>query len=274
MTAPSRPVALGARIAPPSAFGGLRVHRMIERNFTLFRHNWTVLLSGFVEPIFYLFAIGVGVGELVGEITLPDGSTVEYAKFVAPALLGASAMNGAIAESTFNMFFKLHYGKVYDAILATPMQPRDIAGGELAWSLFRGGLYAIGFMVVVAVFGLADSWWAVLAVPAALLIGLAFGALGMMATTFMQSWQDFDKVQMVVLPLFLFSATFYPLEVYPPALQAITRLSPLFHGVEVIRALTLGVFDWTIVVHVGVLVGLGALGLVVTSRRIGKLLLD
>ena len=182
-------------------------------------------------------------------------------------------MNGAIFESTFNIFFKLRYGKVYDAILATPMLPRHIAVGEIAWSLGRGALYASAFLIVMAVAGYADSAWAVAAVPAATLIGFAFGAVGMAATTFMKSWQDFDLVNMVTLPLFLFSGTFYPLDVYPDIFQVLTKFSPLYHGVELIRALTLGAFDYTLIGHIGFLLAMGAIGVAIVSRRLNKLLL-
>jgi lipooligosaccharide transport system permease protein len=178
-----------------------------------------------------------------------------------------------VFESTFNIFFKLKWGKVYDAMLATPLRPIDIAAGEIGYSLLRGGIYAVGFMVVMVAFGLAQSWWAIMAIPAALLIGFAFAAMGMAATTYMRSWQDFDLVQLVTLPLFLFSATFYPLDVYPEAIQMITRVSPLYHGVELIRAFTLGSFDWTLLGHAAFLVVMGAVGLMVAGRRLEGLLL-
>ena len=246
---------------------------MLERSFLVYKRIWLVIFSGFFEPVFYLFSIGVGIGKLVGDVPGPGGQAVEYAAFVAPALLGASAMNGAIYESTFNIFFKLRYGKVYDAILSTPMQPRHIAIGEIAWSLGRGLLYAVAFLVVITAFGYVESAWAVMAIPAAVLIGFAFAAVGMTATTFMKSWQDFDLINMVTLPLFLFSGTFYPLSVYPEAFQVITRFSPLYHGVELIRALTLGSFDWSIAGHVAFLVVMGLIGVAITARRLDKLLL-
>lgn len=246
---------------------------MLERNFLVYRRFWLIVFSGFFEPIFYLFSIGIGLGALVGDVNGPDGEPVAYAAFVAPALLGASAMNGAIFESTFNIFFKLRYGKIYDAILATPMLPRHIAIGEITWSLGRGALYATAFLVVITVAGYAHSAWAVMAIPAAVLIGFAFAAVGMAATTFMKSWQDFDLVNMVTLPLFLFSGTFYPLDVYPDVFKILTKFSPLYHGVELIRALTLGVFDISLVGHIGFLLGMGAVGVAITSRRLDKLLL-
>ncbi len=134
-------------------------------------------------------------------------------------------------------------------------------------------LYAIGFMVVMALMGLITSPLALAAIPAAVLIGFSFGAAGMAATTYMRSWQDFDLVSLVTLPLFLFSATFYPLSVYPPVLQTVARLSPLYHGVELIRGLTLAQPDITMVGHVAFLLGLGTIGAFVTSRRLGTLLL-
>ena len=245
---------------------------MLERSFLVYRRIWILIFSGFFEPVFYLFSIGIGIGKLVGDVTV-NGQQIEYAAFVAPALLGASAMNGAIYESTFNIFFKLRYGKVYDAILATPMEPRHIAIGEIAWSLGRGLMYAVAFLVVITGFGYVESAWAVMAVPAAVLIGFAFAAVGMTATTFMKSWQDFDLVNMVTLPLFLFSGTFYPLDVYPDVFQVLTKFSPLYHGVELIRALTLGAFDISIVGHIAFLLVIGSVGVFIVSKRLNKLLL-
>ena len=264
---------LTQRTIPMSALTGFRAHRVLERNVMVYRRLWKVFVSGFAEPVFYLLSIGIGVGALVGDITLPDGRLVTYTAFVAPALLGASAMNGAIYESTFNIFFKLKYGKVYDAMLATPLRPVDIAVGEISWSLIRGGAYAIGFILVMLGFGLVESWWAILAIPAALLIGLAFGSVGMAATSFMRSWQDFDMVQLVSLPLFLFSATFYPLDVYPEVIQQFTRISPLYHGVELIRGFTVGTLDWSMLGHAGFLLTMAAIGMTIAARRLEKLLL-
>ncbi|MDH3307940.1 MAG: ABC transporter permease, partial [Acidimicrobiia bacterium] len=192
---------------------------------------------------------------------------------VAPALLAASAMNGAVFESTMNIFFKLKYGRIYDAILTTPVGVNDIAIGEIGWSLIRGAIYAVGFLMVMLAMGLMPSLWGLMALPAALLIGFAFGAIGMATTTFMRSWQDFDYVTLATMPLFLFSATFYPLDVYPTVLQYVVRISPLYHGVELIRALTLGSFDMTLIGHVGYLVALGLIGVAIAGRRLESLLL-
>ncbi|MGH2393718.1 MAG: ABC transporter permease [Candidatus Limnocylindria bacterium] len=259
-----------------SAFliGSRRSLRLIERNLFVYRHGWLVILSGFFEPLFYLLGIGFGLGALVGSISGPGGQEIPYQLFVAPALLASASMNGAINESTFNFFFKLNYNKTFTSILSTPLSAGDIAVGELAWALIRGGLYAVGFMVVMVVFGLVVSPWVVLAVPAALLVGFAFGAVGMAATSFMKTWQDFDLIQLVVLPLFLFSATFFPIETYPDALRVIVQLTPLYQGVDLVRSLTIGVISPILLFHVLYLVAMGAIGLAVVSRRLDKLLLQ
>lgn len=261
------------RVAPPIGIGGRRAGRLIERNAMVYRRTWIVIVSGFFEPLFYLLALGFGLGRIVGDVPGPDGTPVPYAVFVAPALLAASAMNGAVFDSTINVFFKLVYGRTYDAMLTTPLGVDDVAVGEIAWALIRGTLYATGFMAVMLLFGLVRSPWAVLVIPAAMLIGWAFAAVGMAATTFMRSWQDFDLVQLVVLPLFLFSATFYPITAYPEALQVVVRLSPLYQGVDLVRALTTGAVGPLSLVHVAYLVVMGLIGLAIASRRLGRLLL-
>jgi lipooligosaccharide transport system permease protein len=253
--------------------GSRRARFLVERNVYVYRHTWIVLLSGFFEPLFYLGSIGFGLGALVGAVNGPGGQPISYQLFVAPALLGSAAMNGAIAEGTFNFFFKLRYNKTFDSILATPLSPGDVAVGELVWALIRGGIYAVAFLVVMAVLGLIVSPWVLLAVPGALLIGFAFGAVGMAATSFMRTWQDFDLIQLVILPLFLFSGTFYPLDAYPETLRIVVQLTPLYQGVDLLRSLVVGHIEWSLLIHVVYLVAMGIAGLVLVSRRLDKLLL-
>ena len=263
--APYRSQVLALRTTPPLLLG--RAARLVERNAMANRRSWMIFVSGLFEPVFYLFAMGVGVAALVGEVAGPDGELVAYGVFVAPALLAVSAMNGGAYESTFNVFAKLKWGRVYDAILATPMTPRDVAVGELSWALLRGSVYAVGFLLVTWLAGLVVSPWALLALPAAMLIGFTFAGLGLAATSFMRSWQDFDLVQLVLLPMLLFSATFFPLEVYPEQVRWVVLISPLYHGVEVVRGLMLGALSWTLLLHAAVLLVLGSLGLAVAIRR-------
>lgn len=263
-----------ARITPPLPLvGSRRAGRLVERNAIYYRRNWIVLLTGFFEPVFYLFGIGYGLGSLVPGVVGPDGREISYGLFVAPALLASSAMNGAIYDSTFNVFFKLRYAKLYDAVLSTPLGVGDVALGEVTWALIRGTIYSLGFVVVMVAFGLVASPWAVLALPAAMLIGFAFAAVGMAATTFMRQWTDFDFIAMVTLPLFLFSATFYPIAAYPEPLQLIVQLTPLYHGVDLIRSLTTGAPGPAVLVHVVYLVAMGLIGLGIVARRLDRLLL-
>jgi lipooligosaccharide transport system permease protein len=182
-------------------------------------------------------------------------------------------MNGAITEATLNFFFKLRYQKTFDAILSTPLSVADIALGEMGWGLIRGGLYTIGFIGVMVVLGIGVSPWLLLTMPAALLISFGFGAVGMAATSFMRSWQDFDLVQLVILPLFLFSGTFYPVETYPEALRVVVQLTPLYQGVDLLRSLAVGVVGPEALFHVAYLLLMGIGGLFVVSRRLDRLLL-
>ena len=261
------------RLTPLFALGNLRAWRIIERNMLVYSHTWMVLLSGFFEPFFYLLSIGFGLGRLVGDVAGPGGQAIPYALFVAPALLAASSMNGAITESTFNFFFKLNYDKTFASILTTPMAPADISLGELAWALIRGALYTIGFMAVMVVFGLVRSPLVLLTLPGSLLIGFAFAAVGMAATSFMRTWQDFDLIQLVILPMFLFSGTFFPLDNFPEGVRVFIQLTPLYQGVDLLRTLSVGVVGPDTLVHVAYLTVMGLIGLAVVSRRLDKLLL-
>ena len=265
-------LAAAVRVLPIN-LGSRRAALLIERNLYIYRRGWLVIFSGFFEPLFYLLSIGIGIGGIVREVPGPDGTPIPYALFVAPALLATASMNGAIAESTFNVFFKLNYQKTYDAVLATPLGPGDVALGEIGWAVIRSSLYAIGFVVVIAVLGLAKSPWVVLTIPAATLLAFGFAAVGMAATTFMRTWQDFDLIQLVVLPLFLFSGTFYPITAYPPALQLFVQLTPLYQGVHIIRSLTIGALDPSLVFNVAYLAVMGVAGLAIVERRLDRLLL-
>lgn len=245
---------------------------LLYRNYLAYRRAWYIFLTGFLEPVFYLFSIGVGVGQLVTGFEF-NGREIPYAEFVAPGMLATSAMNGAVLDATFNFFFKLKYNKLFDQLLATPLTTADIARGELSWSLARGGIYSAGFLVVMLAMGLVSSWWALLAVPASLLIGLCFGAVGMALTTYMRSWQDFEWVNLAMMPMFLFSATFFPLSAYPTGVAWVVEATPLYRGVVLCRELTTGTVSWGSAVSVVYLVAFGAVGLALVRRRLDALLL-
>ncbi len=246
---------------------------VIERNVFAYRRLWGIFLTGFAEPIFYLASIGIGVGALVGTVKGPGGQMVPYDQFVAPGLLAAAAANGSVFDTTFNFFFKYKYAGTFNAMLATPLGPMDIALGELGWALIRGTIYAGAFLVFMVILGLVSSPWAILCLPTAMLIGFAFGGAGMAATTYMRSFVDFDYVNLVILPLFLFSGIFFPMSQYPIALQWIVRCTPLYQGVALERALAFGELSWSLLGHAAYLAVMGVGGLWVASRRL-KLLLQ
>lgn len=257
-------------MATLDAVGATRI--LLYRNYLSYRAGWYIFLSGFLEPVFYLFSIGVGVGQLIDTFEF-NGQQVEYAAFVAPAMLAASAMNGALLDSTFNFFFKLKFTKLYDQILATPMTTTDVARGEIAWSLLRGGVYSAGFLVVMAAMGLIDSWWAVLALPATLLVGFGFAGACMALTTYMRSWQDFEYITLGTIPMFLFSATFFPVTAFPEALRWVVELTPLYRAVVLCRELTTGALSYGSLFSVAYLLAMGVGGLLVVRRRLDSLLL-
>ena len=245
---------------------------LVQRNYIVYKAAWKLFLTGFLEPVFYLLSIGIGVGALIDTFEF-NGQTIPYAEFVAPGMLAASAFNGALIDSTYNVFFKLKYDKLYDQMLATPLSTSDIARGEIAWGQLRGGTYSAAFLLVMLAMGLISSWWALLALPAVLLIGFAFSAVCMALTTWMKSWQDFDKITLAQLPLFLFSATFFPLTAFPGWLQWVVECTPLYRGVVLCRELTTGAVTWASAVSVVYLVVMGLIGLAVVRRRLDKLLL-
>ena len=247
--------------------------RLIERHARAYRRAWLVFISGIFEPLFYLLSVGLGLGVLVGKVAGPGGQLIPYREFVAPGLLAVSSMNGAMYDSTFNVFFRLKYAKLYDSALATPMRSGDVALGEIGWALIRGGFYAVAFMLVMLAMGLVHSAWAILAVPTALLIGFAFAAAGMAATTYFRSWQHFEFVTLATLPMFLFSTTFYPLSVYPRGIQLVVDVTPLYQGIALLRGLTLGYVNPGLLWHVLYLAVMGLAGLALASRRLSRLLL-
>lgn len=247
---------------------------VIGRGFRVIRTaNWGVVATGFFEPVFYLLAMGVGMGSLVGTVPGPDGQPISYAMYIAPALLATSAMNGAVYDSVNNVFFKMRYSKLYEGMLATSLGPMDVALGEIFMALFRGFLYAVGFLGVLALMGLVTSWWALAMIPVAVLIALGFASIGMAVTSFMKSFQQLDIVPMVLLPMFLFSATLYPITVYPEIIQWLVRAMPLWHGVELMRQLSVGYVDAGTGGHALYFVVLSVLGIVAVTLRLRKLFL-
>jgi lipooligosaccharide transport system permease protein len=255
------------------SFSGARGLRLIERHARFYRRMWLVVAAGAAEPLFYLLSVGVGIGGLIGNVTGPGGQPVPYREFVAPGLLAVSALNGALNDSTFNIYGRLKFDKLYDAVLTTPLGARDVAFAEIGWAVLRGMIYSVSFLIVMAAMGLIASPWAILALSGAALISFATAAIGVYLTTYMKSWQDFDYVMLVAVPMFLFSGTFYPLSVYPHVIGVIVEWSPLYQGVVIIRDLVLGLPSPDLAWRAAYLIALGAGGLALAGQRIAKLLL-
>jgi lipooligosaccharide transport system permease protein len=248
-----------------------RARMLVQRNFMSARtSSWIVIVSGFIEPVFYLFAFGYGIGGLIGTVDV-DGKLVEYAAFVAPALLATSAMNGALYDSTWNVFFKMHFGKTYQAILSTSLGTLDVALGEIGWALLRGLAYAIGFMAVMAPLGLVVTPWAILAVPAAVLVAFGFAAIGMGITTYVRSFHEMNWINFFLLPMFLFSGTFYPITVFPVWLQNVIQAFPLWQAVDLIRSLMLGDIRIQLLGNIAYFLVMVGFGLALTTRRLTAL---
>jgi len=262
---------LPLRILPSQIVKARRPQRMLERMWVVNRAGaWTVLVTGFFEPLFYLVSIRIGFGGLIGDIQYA-GRTIPYADFVAPALFAAAAMNGSVYEAT-NIFFRLKYDHVYESVLATPMTSGDVALGEMLYATIRGALYSVAFLATMWALGMTGSTWAIAMLGVGVLISFSFSAIATAGVTYMRSYADFDYIPSIMLPLFLFSGTFYPVSAYGNWAW-LAQLSPLYHGVVVARGLNLGVWSWTYIPHLGVLVAMALVGVTVTSRRIDTLLL-
>jgi lipooligosaccharide transport system permease protein len=252
---------------------GRRAASVAERNVACLRSMyWVVLLSGFLEPVLYLFSIGVGVGGLIGDLPLADGRLVSYASFVAPAMLASAAMTGALSETTFNFFGKMKFMRLYEGMLATPIRPIEIALGELGWAMVRGLLYSAAFLAIMVALDLTTPLRALAMLPAAVLVGFAFGALGMTVSTLIRSWQEFDLIASAQFALFLFSGTFVPATSYPAAVRWLIEVTPLYRSVDLTRALSLGLVGWLQAVDVLYLLAMFAIGLAIAGRRMGRML--
>lgn len=274
MTEVSAPTRTGGRGGVRALYAG-NARAVVGRGLLATRStNWIIVLTGVFEPIFYLLALGIGLGSYIGGVEDARGDTIPYAAFIAPALLAVSAMNGAIYDSTWNVFFKMHFGKLYQGMLATSLGPLDVALGEISLALLRGAAYGTTFLLVMQALGLNLSWTALLALPAILVIAFGFASLGMAITSYLKTFQQMDWVQFVLLPMFLFSATFYPITVYPEPIQWVVQAFPLWHGVELVRGLTTGALTWGMLGHLAYYLVMIAVGLAFTTRRLRALFLD
>ena len=211
--------------------------RMWSRNTTLFRKGWKrFVLPNFLEPILYLLSFGFGLGLYVGSQILG----VEYVDFIAPGLAATSAMYGAVFELTYNVYVKLQFGHVYDAVITTPLEAEDAAAGEILWGLTRSFLYGSAFVLVMVALGHTHSWTTVFAFVALPLVGLAVGLVALIYTCLVPVIDLFTYFfNLFIIPMFLFSGVFFPIDSLPVWAQTAAWFTPLHHGVELSRSLIL-----------------------------------
>jgi len=219
--------------------------RVWQRNWLVYRRLWHRSLAfGFLQPVLFLTAMGIGIGALLTPASLEAFGGVEYIHWLGPGLLAAMAMQTATFESTYPIMNKIMWGRNYEAMLSTPVGIRSIVFGELGWTAFRIGSLAAVFLLVLTLFGIVRSPMALLAVPVAILVGVAFSACLIAFTATQKNDVGFSAIfRFVVNPLFLFSGTFFPLAQLPDAAQAVAWATPLFHGVELIRGSILDQLD-------------------------------
>jgi lipooligosaccharide transport system permease protein len=247
--------------------------RVWQRNWLVYRHLWHRSIAfGFLQPVLFLTAMGIGIGALLSTQDLEAFGGFSYIEWLGPGLLAAMAMNTATFESTFPIMRKIMWGRNYEAMLSTPLTTRSLVVGETLWVAFRIGTLAVAFLIVMAVFGIPRSPTALLAIPVTMLIGVCFSTCLFAFTTTQRNDVGFSAIfRFVINPLFLFSGTFFPLTNLPEAIQWIAWLTPLFHGVELVRGLILGTLDWaTAPIHLGYLLVMLAIGLFLADRLLQR----
>ena len=247
--------------------------RVWQRNWLVYRRLWHRSLAfGFLQPVLFLTAMGIGIGALLTPQSLEAFGGVPYIDWLGPGLLAAMAMQTATFESTYPIMNKIMWGRNYEAILSTPVGIRSIVGGELAWTAFRIGSLAAVFLVVLTIFGIPRSPAAILAVPFAVLVGVAFSACLIAFTATQKNDVGFSAIfRFVINPLFLFSGTFFPLTNLPEPLRGVAWATPLFHGVELIRGSILGQLDpVTAPLHLVYLLVMLAVGTLFAERTLTR----
>jgi len=247
--------------------------RVWQRNFLVYKRLWHRSIAfGFLQPVLFLTAMGIGVGALMSNQDLAAFGGVPYIDWLGPGLLSAMAMQTATFESTYPIMNKIMWGRNYEAMLSTPLTTRNIIIGELFWVAFRIGTLATVFLVVLTLFGIVRSPLAILAVPVAVLVGTAFSSCLIAFTTTQRNDVGFSAIfRFVINPLFLFSGTFFPLSNLPDQVEWVAWLTPLFHGVQLIRGLVLGSLDWVAVpIHLGYLLAMLAIGVLLADRNLRR----
>ncbi len=211
--------------------------RVWRRNALVFSKVWRgALLPQFLDPLFYLVALGFGLGTYVATV-----NGIPYKDFIAPGLIASAAMWAASFETTYNVYLKMNENRLYDAILATPVEIQDLAAGDIAWGATRSAIYGTSFLAIVTAFGLVDSWWALTIPAAAFLGGLCFSVLGYTFTSLIPKIDLYSYYfTLGITPMFLFSGIFFPFERLPGWVEVAAWFTPLYHLVEVTRGLATG----------------------------------
>jgi lipooligosaccharide transport system permease protein len=268
--------AQGARVSTPdpsTVSGWSTMARVLEHRALQYRRTFRASIFGsFGIPVLFLTAMGLGLGGYVDRSADAALHGLTYLQFLAPGLLAATVMQTGSFEATFPILGGLQWNKIFHAMFSTPIRPADIVYGNVAWIAFRLSLVGGVFALAIVLFGANESALVVLAVPSAVLTGLAF-ATPIMAFTATQRTPDrFATIfRFGVTPLFLFSGTFFPIESLPSYLQPVAWLSPLWHGVELCRMLMLGTITETPLlglIHAPVLVTIAVLGVAVAMRTV------
>ena len=249
------------------------VGRVIEHRALQYRRTFRAsLFSSFGIPALFLTAMGLGLGGYVDQNPDPSLAGLTYLQFLAPGLLAATVMQTGSFEAAFPILGGLQWNKIFHAMFATPIRALDIALGNVAWIALRLTLVASVFAIVVVAFGASRSPLIVLAIPAAVLTGLAFTTPIMAFTATQRTPDRFAAMfRFGITPLFLFSGTFYPIESLPAFLQPVAWISPLWHGVDLCRSLmldTIGRDPLLALIHVMVLVAIVTLGTMAAARTI------
>jgi lipooligosaccharide transport system permease protein len=238
-------------------------HRM-----AVYRHFWrSSLISSLLEPVLFLAAMGLTLGVLVDRGPGLPGH-LSYLAFLAPGLLAAGAMQTGSNESSYPVMGGIKWDKTYDAVLATPLRVGELLAGQLLFVAFRVTTAAAAFLGVLAAFGAAQSPLVLLALPAALLTGLAFAAPMTALAATVENESVFAAVQrFLLIPMFLFSGTFFPVSQLPQFFRGVAYLTPLWHGVSLSRGLALGTLDLAAgLLHTGYLLLWVGAGLLLAAR--------
>ncbi len=246
--------------------------RPLEFYFAQYRRVWRgTAVTSVVTPVVYLLALGWGLGQFLPDVTF-EGRTVDYLTFVAPGLLAATAMQLATFESSWPVLSAIKWDRQYHAMLATPLRVRDILLGHQTFIAARLLMTSTVYLAVIAAFGTVSSPLGILAIPVAVLVGLAFSAPIAAWAAHTETEVSFVAIfRFVILPMFLFSGTFFPIDRLPAPLEAIAYVTPLWHGVTLCRELTLGHVElWSGLLHLGYLIAFMTVGLALarlTYRR-------